>query len=295
MKQAGALEPLIDALLSKDPGCAPRRSRRSGRCSPYGREWTDTSVVATVAPTAPFTGTGRMPSRTGSAPDSAAPSRGRRRRGAPRRRLAPVVSAVVALAATAGAVAYVTTRQHGDGSPVAGQSTTAATPSAATVPDGYHLVSDKQLGVSLPLPDGWKAGKRHRRPARLRRPHRPGRHHHRHGGPGGAQPRLTLPGHRGEHQGQLPVVPQARMQRAPDVRGQQAAVWEFTFKGRVRVFRAIDIGYGREGGREYDIYLSAPDAEWDTYRPVFDHVRDGLRTSALLFGSGDRRALGWAA
>jgi hypothetical protein len=61
-------------------------------------------------------------------------------------------------------------------------------------------------------------------------------------------------------------------------RGQPAAVWEFTFEGRVRLFRAIDLGFGREGGREYDIYLSAPDAQWDTYRPVFDTVRDTFTT-----------------
>ncbi|MER5527981.1 hypothetical protein ABT075_25900 [Streptomyces sp. NPDC002677] len=36
---------------------------------------------------------------------------------------------------------------------------------------------------------------------------------------------------------------------------------------------------GREGGREYDICLAAPDAKWATYRPVFDNVRDGFRTS----------------
>ncbi|WP_328344541.1 hypothetical protein OG873_32730 [Streptomyces violaceus] len=61
-------------------------------------------------------------------------------------------------------------------------------------------------------------------------------------------------------------------------REQPAAIWEFTFQGRARPFRAIDLGYGREGGREYDIHLSAPEAEWDTHRPVFDHVRDGFRS-----------------
>lgn len=66
-----------------------------------------------------------------------------------------------------------------------------------------------------------------------------------------------------------------RMQKTT-FRGQPAAVWEFTFQGRARSFRAIDLGYGREGEREYDIYLSAPDADWDAHRPVFDRVRDGF-------------------
>ncbi|MEU0966198.1 hypothetical protein ABZ357_12530 [Streptomyces sp. NPDC005917] len=55
-------------------------------------------------------------------------------------------------------------------------------------------------------------------------------------------------------------------------RGQPAAVWEFTF-------RAIDLGCGRESGREYDTYLSAPEAEWETYRPVFDNGRDEFRST----------------
>lgn len=51
-------------------------------------------------------------------------------------------------------------------------------------------------------------------------------------------------------------------------------MWEFTFHGRARAVPAMDLGYGTESGRECDIYLSAPDARWDTYRPVFDTVRE---------------------
>lgn len=68
-----------------------------------------------------------------------------------------------------------------------------------------------------------------------------------------------------------------RMQRTT-FQGLPAVVWEFTFEGRVRMFRAIDFGFGQEGGREYDIYLSAPDKQWDTFRPVFDKVKAGFRT-----------------
>ncbi|MFF4394322.1 hypothetical protein [Streptomyces sp. NPDC001480] len=56
-------------------------------------------------------------------------------------------------------------------------------------------------------------------------------------------------------------------------------VWEFTFRGRARVFRAADLGYGREGRREYDLYLSAPDARWSTFRPVLDALRNGFATT----------------
>ncbi|MFF4488162.1 hypothetical protein ACFY0F_16960 [Streptomyces sp. NPDC001544] len=71
-----------------------------------------------------------------------------------------------------------------------------------------------------------------------------------------------------------PTYRRLRMQRTT-FRGEPAAVWEFTFRGRARLFRAADLGYGRE----YDLCLSAPDARWDTFRPVLDTVRDGFSTT----------------
>ncbi|MDJ0340591.1 serine/threonine-protein kinase [Streptomyces sp. H10-C2] len=71
---------------------------------------------------------------------------------------------------------------------------------------------------------------------------------------------------------------QERMQPT-SVFGQKAAIWQFTFKGSKRDYRAIDLGFGKEGGREYAIYLSAPKAQWDEYKPVFDNVVAGFRQS----------------
>ncbi|MGI5470402.1 hypothetical protein [Streptomyces sp. CA-132043] len=59
--------------------------------------------------------------------------------------------------------------------------------------------------------------------------------------------------------------------------GQPAAVWEFTFQGRAREFRAIDLGFGKEGEDEYALYLSAPKAQWAQYQNVFNVARDGFR------------------
>ena len=56
-----------------------------------------------------------------------------------------------------------------------------------------------------------------------------------------------------------------------------AALWEFTFKGSVRDFHAIDLGFGKPGATEYAIYLSAPQASWEQYRPVFDNAVAGFR------------------
>jgi len=68
-----------------------------------------------------------------------------------------------------------------------------------------------------------------------------------------------------------------RMGRTRTPFGQKAALWQFTFKGTSTSFRARDIGFGEEGGREYAVYLSAPMSQWDTYRPVFDIALAGFR------------------
>ncbi|WP_420719637.1 hypothetical protein [Streptomyces sp. RTd22] len=65
--------------------------------------------------------------------------------------------------------------------------------------------------------------------------------------------------------------------QATRFRGMPAAIWEFRGKGRARWFRAIDLGFGKEGDKEYAIYLSAPEDQWSRYRPIFDKVRDGIR------------------
>lgn len=67
-----------------------------------------------------------------------------------------------------------------------------------------------------------------------------------------------------------------RMERTTQ-HGQPAAIWQFTFRGSVRDFRAVDLGFGRPGGTEYAIYLSAPKAQWDTYRVVFENAVAGFR------------------
>ena len=161
-----------------------------------------------------------------------------------------------------------------------GASPTPTTYVPSPVPDGYHLVTEKALGIAFPVPDGWKVNKRKSDgvvyvdetelvglsigmvdPA---------------GDPLAhfkeieANTKINYPGDR---------YRRIYMQRTT-YRGQKAAVWEFTFKGKARVFHGIDLGFGQEGGREYDIYVSAPEEQWDTYRPVFDRVREGFRITS---------------
>ncbi|MBB5119566.1 tRNA A-37 threonylcarbamoyl transferase component Bud32 [Streptomyces eurocidicus] len=144
------------------------------------------------------------------------------------------------------------------------------------VPKGYHLVKEEKLGVSFPVPDGWTR----RAKSSVEVDYIDGTglanlkvnvldfassDHLQHWKDVESQMRTKVDGYQ-----------RGRMQETT-YRGEPAAVWEFEFKGRARDFRAIDLGFGREGGNEYAIYLSAPKADWDRHRPVFDAVRDGFR------------------
>ncbi|WP_258053409.1 serine/threonine-protein kinase [Streptomyces sp. Ru72] len=286
MKHAGALEPLIQALLFKEPGERPSaeqteralRTALSGApadvvpAAPAERHTGRTAAVAASSggherdadPTAGVASAGPTSTRSGSVERS-------------RGRTGKVLVAVALAVASVGAAVLYATSQHASDAPDARKTRRAATATDAPspVPEGYHQVSDERLGVSLPVPDGWRAGPRtgdevtYTDPTGL-------------AGitigtvdPAGANPEAHFLDIETNTKGNYPTYRRLRMQQTT-FRGEPAAVWEFTFKGRVRAFRAVDLGYGREGGREYDIYLSAPEAKWDAYRPVFDHARDGF-------------------
>ncbi|MER7639677.1 serine/threonine-protein kinase [Streptomyces sp. NPDC126522] len=269
MKQAGPLEPLIAALLTKEPDERPTAEQAERALQ---TAWWGESTAQLPSSAADLTAVAPEPNPK-PVEDS---GRGRRRRGK-----GPLVGGIaVAVAAAVAATAFVlhTTSKSAPGHATS-RPTTTATPSTPSVPEGYHLVRDRQLGVSFPVPDGWKAGKRTAEGVTYTDAT----------GlagltigivdPAGPNPSTHFADIEANTKVNYPSYRRLRMQQTT-FQQQAAAIWEFTFQGRVRVFRAIDLGFGREGGREYDIYLSAPDAKWDTYRPVFDKVRDGFVTSA---------------
>ncbi|MFI6248854.1 protein kinase [Streptomyces sp. NPDC051016] len=267
MRHAGPLEPLVQLLLAKDPADRPsaEQTERALLATWSGAVTEPEAQAARPQPTEPVPAPG---SGSGSGSGS------RRRRRARRGRLALAAGAVaVAAAATVTALTlpHTPTTEHP-------ATTKASTTPAPALPRGYHRVTDTALGVSFPVPDGWTAGTRATDEVTYKDP----------SGlagvtigmvtPAGANPITHFTDIETNTKVNYPTYRRLRLQRTT-FRGQPAAIWEFTFQGRARVFRAIDLGYGREGGREYDIYLSAPDADWDTYRPVFDNVRDGFRTT----------------
>ncbi|CAL9670977.1 hypothetical protein [Streptomyces sp. enrichment culture] len=78
-------------------------------------------------------------------------------------------------------------------------------------------------------------------------------------------------------EGKLPGYERIRLDGV-EHRGQDAAVWEFTFAGKARRFHAINFGFDTADGRHFALYLSAPADRWSDYVGVYETVRDGIDT-----------------
>ncbi|NUS13869.1 MAG: serine/threonine protein kinase, partial [Streptomyces sp.] len=153
--------------------------------------------------------------------------------------------------------------------------TTAYTP--PPVPDGYHLAKQANRGYSVPVPDGWRkkvtddgdqvsyvdpTGKVGLKISALDY--------------GSADPYQHWVDLEPATRSQVSDYHRERMEPTQTPDGQPAALWQFTFQGTSTTFRAIDLGFGKEGGREYAVYLSAPKNQWTKYRKVFDTAVAGF-------------------
>lgn len=233
------------------------------------------------------TGT-RSGTRTGTGSPDPAQGQGRGRGRGRRTAVWAAVAVVVAAMALGGA--YLGLRDKDQGTPAAppdnkpsasqSQGPSSSKPTPPPVPEGYRLVQEPQFGVSFPVPKGWtrkqleedSEGVAYIDPT------------------GKASLRVsaldfasTDPLQRWKddetssvQEGKLPGYHRIRMQ-STTYRGMPAAIWEFSWRGRAREFRAQDLGFGEPGKKEYAIYLSAPSAEWDRHKAVFARVREGFR------------------
>ncbi|MFF4950991.1 serine/threonine-protein kinase [Streptomyces chattanoogensis] len=264
LRNAGDLAPVIEGLLVKEPGRrmdAHEAERLLGQVAVTGAASVD------------------LPTRPERAAVPAAPARG----GGRGRRVALWCAAAVvaAVTATGGVLLW-----PEDGTAPQGARPTVAKPSGHSssptpsppppLPAGYHLVKAGQ-GFSVPIPDGWK-------PKDM---------------PSGEVAYVDPTGRVGlrvnvvEFAGSDPVqhwrdTEEAQTRRdnrnyervrmAPTTfRGRPAGYWEFTFDGTLREYRGVELAFSGADGTQYVVYLSAPNAQWHEYRPVFDNTVKGIR------------------
>jgi hypothetical protein len=155
--------------------------------------------------------------------------------------------------------------------------TTPATHSPPPVPAGYHLAGQPDHGYEVPVPDGWtKTVKENGDEVDWLAPD----------GLAGLKVNALPFASSDPYQHWLTLEPQTSSQvkqyhreRMEPTRhnGQPAAIWQFTFKGAQRDWRAIDLGFGEPGGTEYAVYLSAPKDRWNDYLDVFQTAVAGFR------------------
>ncbi|MEU5012967.1 serine/threonine-protein kinase [Streptomyces sp. NPDC021749] len=264
------------------PGARPGAPARAGATTGTGTgPAADGGVTGRVA--LPDGGLGGRPAVRSGAPAS------RKRRGG--RVIALSITGVLVAGGGAGTAWYLMQREQptpatkvtGDkatrdkGTPVLPGVPSSSIGPPPPLPAGYHKATESAVGVTFPVPDGWrrqvKDGGRqivYASDADL------------------AQITVSVLDFSSADQVQhfkdvevdvrklYPVYTRLRLQDTV-FQGDPAAIWEFTFGGRARTFRAIDLGFGREGDKEYAIYVAAPAANWAKFEKVFSDVKDGFR------------------
>ncbi|WFB05734.1 serine/threonine protein kinase [Streptomyces sp. LX-29] len=267
MRNAGGLTPVVEGLLVKEP----EQRMDVHEVERLLDEVTETRTGLLTSPT--------RPERTGDPADT-----GRGGNGRSRRVLWSVAAAALAAIVAGGAMWW--PRESADrpstqGRPAENASASASHSSPApppTLPVGYHLEKEDR-GFSFPVRDGW---------TRKRMP----------GGevvyidPSGlVGVRVNVVHFAGsdplqhwrdteEDQTRRDNAGYERVRMAATTfRGRPAGYWEFTFDGRARKFRAAELAFASADGTQYVVYLSAPDAQWHQYRPVFDATVNGVHLS----------------
>lgn len=266
---AGELASVIEGLLVKEPG------QRMGMDEAQ-RRLADAAGTHTAR-------LDRPPRPAHDAPPPPPPPAPSRR--GTRRTLARSAAALAVAAAVAGgAVLWWTEGPVGAGKQPAATGTTSAQPPsgspspAPAIPSGYHRQAEK-LGLLVPVPDGWTRKERADGEVAYIDPS---------GLVGlrvnavqfaGSDPlRHWREVEEDQTRRDNPGYERVRMS-GTTFRGRPAGYWEFTFHGRAREFRAVELAFADSDGTQYVIYLSAPNAQWKEYRPVFDIAVNGIHPS----------------
>ncbi|WTG19685.1 serine/threonine protein kinase [Streptomyces decoyicus] len=145
------------------------------------------------------------------------------------------------------------------------------------LPDGYRNAKEAALGVTFPVPEGWRRDVRDggrqiiyysdKELARVMVSVL---------GLSSGDPVKHFKDIEADVKAKSPAYSRLRM-AGTRYQGEPAAIWEYTFGGTARTYRASDLGFGRAGASDYAIYVSAPDATWTKYAKVFSVVTDGFR------------------
>lgn len=287
---AGALAPVITALLRKEPEDRPSaeeaermfleamegREPRSAHEYVPTRQVSESELRDANAP-AGTSGTVRAPAPEAVAPAPVRPARKRRGR---------TVALVVVLAAVLGGAAGLAALKYRDSGGDAEPTTTPRSPGVkpgrtakgdTSVPEGWKRVKDP-AGFALFVPEGWR-----RQMDGKETDYTPdnGRHYIR---VSIGKPQFENPY---THQLDLEktlkkrVPTYQRVKLKPNVFRDQvnSALWEFTFVERTGFpgrRHAIDQMYFADDGTvEYAIYMSGPESDWPTTREQFDTVLRG--------------------
>ncbi|MEU9283367.1 serine/threonine-protein kinase [Streptomyces sp. NPDC048275] len=305
---AGALGPVLAALLRKDPAERPSAAQAEQMLAEAaaGRLW---SAAQSYAPTGQAgydttetgTGTGTRAQTavaTPYPPVTIGPVPAR-----PKRHRLRTFALVVALAAIVGGGVAVALQQFGTGSPgdsasvsstpsASASASASATPSdeggQGAVPAGWERRNDP-VGFSISLPKGWKRSVSIDQDGLRQVDYSPDKGKH--------LVRVavdTAPDFRTsyEHMSNLDQRISRRLQDYQQLslkeelfRDLPGVRWEYTWNALAKdpphyfpgPYRAIDVGYMDSDGTEYAIYAASPADDWATTRKQFDWILRGFQ------------------
>jgi hypothetical protein len=264
MSRAGALAPVLDGLLAKDPHARlpPEQAEHLLQAAVDSHP---ASPVAAIRPTLPNAPTPPQAQTTGLSSDA---NRGTHRAGRRGRIAVPTGVAAVAIAALAwAAISYTGQHTTRHTSAASKASSACGTAAATTLRTGYRWAHYQNSVVAVPT--GWRTKEKQ----------------------DGQQVDFVDPTNRVllrigrtdlagtdqvtgwkdlEHSLSKTLTGYHRLRlHGTCQHDHPAAVWEFTWQASVP-YRAIDLGWSDSHQDGYAIYLSAPASQWQTYQPVFD-------------------------